>query len=89
MKIEVFKHENVRPDGTFINEPGAVNVDGGITWSHPNGGCGLESCNCSEGHWVAICQPRSDNGVVEGISVKFENKAEMRRFIERGKFACQ
>lgn len=84
MKIESFKWEGVKPNGTFENEAGAVETKGKIVMSDPNGGCGLENCNCSEGHWISIIKPRTEEGIVEGIKVKFENSFEMDTFIKSG-----
>ncbi len=81
MKIEAFKHEGVFPDGTFKNKVGAVNIKGGITFSELNGGCGSEGCHCSDGHWLVITKPRTLHGIVDGVTVAFEDRAEMEKFI--------
>ena len=62
MKFEKISFSNVNPDGTFINQLGSVIVSG---------------CNCSPGYWLTIISPRTSNGEVEGIKVKFDSKEEM------------
>lgn len=81
MKIERIRHENVLPDGTFSNERGAVVTTGSVRMSQENGGCEIETCHCSDGHWLSIIQPRTDDGVVEGIKMIFNDKAEMDAFL--------
>lgn len=82
MKIESFKWEGVKPDGTFENEAGAVETKGKIVMSQDNGGCGIDTCHCSDGHWLTIVKPRTEDGIVEGLKVKFENKSEMEEFFK-------
>ena len=82
MRIEKFKHENVLPNGTFKNRPGAIEVNGMITLSHFNGGCGLEGCNCSEGHWINVALPRTNKGIVEGITLYLDSREQVLDFIK-------
>jgi len=82
MKIVKFKHEGVKPDGTFYDGLGCVMVDGGINVSQPEGGCDIKTCTCSEGHWICIVAPRTDDGVVEGITVHFDDAAEMHEYFQ-------
>jgi len=82
MIVKKFRHENTRPDGTFTDKSGAVEVQGSITMSAENGGCSLEHCTCSEGHWICISAPRTPDGVVEGMTVYFDNQAEMQYFFD-------
>ena len=84
MKIESFKWEGVKADGTFENEAGAVETKGKIVMSQDNGGCGIDTCHCSDGHWLTIVKPRTEDGIVEGLKVKFENKSEMEEFFKSG-----
>lgn len=79
MKIESFKHENVLPNGTFSDKSGAVETNGKILMSPPDGGCTIEGCGCSKGHWLTIVKPRTEDGVVEGMTVFFDNFAEMQK----------
>ncbi len=81
MKIETFKHENVLPDGTFSDKLGAVETKGRIVMSATNGGCGSKGCHCSDGHWISIVKPRTEQGTIEGMKVKFDSKAEMNKFL--------
>lgn len=80
MKIEIIKHENVLPNGTFKGKIGAVEVKGKIVMSAADGGCDRIGCGCSVGHWIAIVNPRTEDGVVEGVRVQFDDKAEMEKF---------
>ena len=90
MKIKTFRHENVLPNGTFADRDGAVEVSGKIVMSQNSGGCGLDTCNCSEGHWITIVKPRTSDGIVEGVSVKFDDMKEMQKlFDERELFLTQ
>ena len=77
MKTEQFTHENVLLDGTFKYELGAIHTDGRMIVSQEDGGCDLEHCKCSEGHWVTTIQPRTKQGIVEGVKITFDNKQEM------------
>jgi hypothetical protein len=82
MKIESFKWEGVKPDGTFEFQAGAVETKGKIVMSQNTGGCEIENCHCSDGHWLTIVKPRTEEGIVEGIKVEFENKSEMDEFFK-------
>ncbi len=79
MKIEHWTHENVKPNGTFLYEDGAVNTKIGITMSHPvKGGCSIDNCHCSDGHWMCISFGYDkDNMKVSGVTVWFDNHLEM------------
>ena len=79
-KIEKVIHEGVLPDGTFKNEPGAVVVNGSVRMSQKEGGCDVKKCKCSNGHWLSIVMPRTENGIVECISVTFDSQEEMNAF---------
>ncbi len=82
MKIETFKHVGVKPNGTFTKgRLGAVTTVGAIRMSKGEG-CGLDTCNCSAGHWIMIAAPRTKKGVVEGIRVTFDNQKEMNKFLK-------
>jgi hypothetical protein len=84
MQVKKIVHKGVRPNGTFDDQSGAVNVTGGIIMSQENGGCGLGTCHCSDGHWITISMPRTEGGIVEVMSVHFDNAAEMQTlFINR------
>ncbi len=80
MKIEKFVNTGVNKDG-IIEGGGAVITDGGIRMSPPNGGCTIETCSCSEGHWLSIILPRTEDGVVEGVKVKFDSAPEMTQLL--------
>ena len=79
MKLRTFTHTGVKPDGTFDDKNGAVGTKGGVSMSQPSGGCGLEGCYCSEEHWLTISMPRTEDGVVMGISVTFDSLDEMNK----------
>ena len=80
MKTLFFRHEEVKADGTFENKKGAVGTEGGIIMSMTGGGCDIVGCHCSDGHWITIIKPRTEEGTVEGLTVNFEDKAEMEVF---------
>lgn len=82
MKIETFKTKNVAEDGKVKNG-GAVVTKGAIYDSAVGGGCGSPGCRCSDGHWISVIQPRTKNGVVEGVKFIFETEAEKHQFIEK------
>ncbi|TXH42371.1 MAG: hypothetical protein E6Q97_35875 [Desulfurellales bacterium] len=50
--------------------------------SQENGGCEIDGCHCSDGHWLTIAKPRTEEGIVEGLKVQFENKSEMEQFFK-------
>jgi len=82
MIINHFDYENVKEDGTFDDDDGAVEVVGSIKFSEYNGGCGLSSCDCSDGHWICITEPRNSNREVHGVTLKFGSNAEMIKYID-------
>jgi hypothetical protein len=88
MKISKFKHEGVNPDGTFKDRLGAVTVEGRVSMSAIDGGCGAGKCNCSEGHWISIVKPRTPEGVVEGMTVQFESHEELLAFKKGNVLYC-
>lgn len=81
MQVKNFRHENVRPDGTFEHEAGAVVTTGRISTSHPKGGCGAGRCNCSPGHWLSVVKPRTENGIVEGYYIQFDSRKELETYV--------
>lgn len=85
MKINEIIHEKVKRDGTFENEEGAVETDGGIRMNASyRRDCGLEDCHCADGYWITIMLPRDSWGKVHGMQVQFDNKKEYDRFIKFG-----
>ncbi len=89
MKIENVKHENVLPNGTFSDKAGAVEVNGKIVMSQNGGGCSLEGCSCSDGHWITIVKPLTEEGIVEGVRVVFDNQLEMQKFFDEREMGCK
>ena len=88
MYIKKFRHANVLADGRIIGG-GSVETKGSIRMSSENGGCGLSGCHCSDGHWIMIASPRTDDGVVEGMTVKFDNYDEFKTFLEIRHLTCK
>ncbi len=88
MKIETFKHKGVNQDGTFQDMPGAVQTKGSIVMSQDGGGCDIDGCKCSQGHWLTIVLPRTESGVVQGVTVKFDNYGEMALFLSMRQLVC-
>ena len=80
MRIENLIHRNVQPDGTFLDHKGAVHIKGScaISWGE---GCGLDHCKCSPGYWISIILPRTEEGIVEVVRVKFEDLKEMENVL--------
>jgi hypothetical protein len=61
-----------------------INLTGGISISHPLGGCGLEGCSCSPGHWISVICPLQD-GKVRGTLFSFDTREELEAFtLENG-----
>ena len=81
MRIEKYVYEHVNENGTFPNpEEGAVETRGVVRMSTGEG-CSLEHCHCSDGHWITIGLPRTPEGVVEVMTVYFDDGAEMDAFL--------
>lgn len=80
MKITKFKHVGVSKDG-LVKGGGAVETEGALRLGRGEG-CGSKDCHCSEGFWLMIAMPRTPKGVVEGITVRFDSKAEMNSYLE-------
>lgn len=80
MQVEKFIHKGVGPDGK-VNSGGAVLTKPFIRMSMGEG-CGLRGCHCSDGYWISIGLARTEDGVVEGVIVRFENAEEMKAFLE-------
>jgi hypothetical protein len=86
MKFEKYRYENVEPDGILTKrfkyraiqreEQGEVLTKGGI-FCGVGKGCGLSGCHCSDGYSISITLPRTEEGIVEGILVKFDSREEM------------
>ena len=86
MKIKHWTHNRVKPDGVVLDENGfhcgAVGVVPSISMSSDDGGCGLEGCHCSDGHWLVIGFGRNEKDeTVSGVTVYFDNYDEMQTFL--------
>lgn len=79
MKIESFTIVDVNETGK-VKKGGAVETKGLIRMSAGDG-CGLDGCNCSNGYWISICQPRTLLGEVSGVTVHFDDKEEFELFM--------
>lgn len=84
MRTHTFKHINVAPDGK-VKDGGAVGTSKRVSLSMPGeGGCGLDGCHCSDGHWICISEGRdADTSVVQGITINFDSKKEYDKFVTR------
>jgi hypothetical protein len=80
MKIEKCIIENVEINGE-VEGGGTVVINGRISMSGGEG-CGIISCNCSNGYWISITSPRTLEGKVESIIVRFVDKREMDDFFK-------
>ena len=69
MKFEKYKYKGVAPDGT-VEDGGAVFTKGGI-YIGVGKGCDQFS--------ITVTMPRTEGGIVEGIKVTFDSRAEMLR----------
>jgi hypothetical protein len=81
MRIESYEHRDVKSDGTFEHELGAVYADGGINVSSPDGGCGMDGCNCSPGHYISVSLPRTKDGIVRGVTFRFKSREELLHYL--------
>lgn len=70
MRIEYFEN---KIDESNMNK---IMLDGGIVRSHPSGGCGLNGCTCSPGHWITVLEPCRD-GKVRGTRFTFDSRSEL------------
>lgn len=86
MRIEQWKYEGVDESGKCV-DGGAVEVGGVVRFSHSGGGCGLEGCQCSNGHWLCVSFPRTLDGIVEGVTIRFDNEIQLIKFIDNIKAA--
>jgi hypothetical protein len=84
-KIETWKHTGVKPDGTFKNEPGAVETTAKTIVSVPRGGCGSPGCNCSPGHWISITKARTSAGVITGKTMHFKSRKDLLEYAKENK----
>lgn len=75
-------YNNVKRDGTFEDQLGAVETDPMVRMSHDGGGCNMEDCHCSDGHWIMIGTGRDSYGTIEVLTVNFESQQEMDRFFK-------
>jgi len=82
MKITTCIERNVKRSG-LLKEGGYVETRGRILRSDPNskGGCEMNGCNCSPGHWINITLPWKADKTVEWITVHFDSKKELDKFI--------
>lgn len=82
MKAELYKHTNVPEDGVLTGGTSAVSTNGSVVMSDPKGGCGIDRCNCQDGHWVEITFPRTEDGIVEGVTINFDNRVQMTKCLD-------
>ena len=82
-EIEIYIHEGVNKDGTMKDgSAGAVYADGHISVSAPGGGCNLDGCNCSPGHYIAVSLPRTEDGIVIGATFTFKSRTELLKYLQ-------
>lgn len=75
MEIKTFKYENVSSEGLLPNDGGQIGVDGNIMHSINHG------CDENGKHYITISSHRTEDGVVEGIKVVFDDAEEMLRHL--------
>ncbi|MHC4463628.1 MAG: hypothetical protein ACYS30_19690 [Planctomycetota bacterium] len=88
MRTHHFKHIDVNKDGT-CKSGGAVETKGVVRLSSRGGGCTLNKCNCSPGHWICVTLPRTNKGVVEGVTLYFDNEKQLTTFAKSVANAAQ
>ena len=88
MKINKFVNRQVNLKNGKIKSGGAILINGGIRMSSGEG-CELDNCHCSDEYWISIFEPlKVENpndefgGIVNGISVHFDDKEEFDKFIK-------
>lgn len=81
MNVEEIKYLNVALDGKIGKSNNTIRVNGGIIISHSEGGCGVHGCHCSDGFCVAVLKPRTPDGIVEGLKIRFKDRKEMSLWI--------
>lgn len=59
-----------------------IKLTGGISISHPLGGCGLQGCRCSPGHWISKISP-IEGDKVKGILLTFDTREELEEYLQR------
>ena len=83
-KVVSLSYKNVNQNGTFSDGTGgAIATEGRIVSSKPNDGCGLGSCDCSDGHWINVMQARTEQGTVEGFTIFFYYESDMKDFVKK------
>jgi len=80
MRIEAFQNTIKKGDEFRYAINGCIKV------SHPKGGCGSETCQCSPGHWISVIEPARD-GIQQGVIFHFDNREELEAFRGRCKMA--
>ena len=84
MRVERIKYENLKEDGTFDNEPGAVGTKPRIFASEDHGKtC---ECGCSDGHWITVNAGRdADTRTMELVQFRFDSADEKHEFLREFK----
>ena len=80
MKIEKYFAKNVTKNGK-LEDGGFVITKGAITINREE--------DRPNGYWIAITAPRSLDGTVEGLIVKFTGEKEMDVFFEKQKMTVK
>ena len=80
MEIKIIKYPFVGLNGA-VPEGGAVETLPFIRMGAGEG-CGLPSCQCSEGYWITISEGRLLDGSVTMIKATFKNNTEYDKFLK-------
>lgn len=85
MKVEYWSYNNVKPDGTFENDPehhqGSVKAKPQMDTS---GLHHLQTRSTVEaGLWMSVSTGRLLDGTIHGITLYFDDETEMRDFEQR------
>ena len=83
MKVTRTIHKNVLNERDNLDHEEIQNITyGGVFFSCDEGGCHLDKCNCSDGHWVKIQLPLNKDGNYEIILIEFNNESDFFTFKE-------
>lgn len=82
MKVEYWSYANVKPDGTFENDP--EHLEGSVRPQPEMSVSGMHHLQTRSvieaGLWMSVSTGRLPDGTMHGITIYFDDEAEMRTF---------